>query len=71
MAPQAAILDKVNTNKMTFLATESSIQNVVLQRNMGCSKLKSAFDHAQNAQIQIILCMQSLIWAFVLHWYIL
>ena len=38
-----------------------------LLQYMGCVKWKSAFEHAQNAQIQTILC----IWAFALYIFIL
>ena len=39
---------------------------------MGCAKLKSVFEHAQNAQIQIHPThVQSLMRAFALHRYIL
>ena len=38
---------------------------------MGHVKQKRTFEHAQNVQIQITLCMAQSIWAYVLHSYIL
>ena len=38
---------------------------------MGSDKQKGVFEYGQNAQIQIILCLRSLIHAFALHWHIL